>query len=128
MRRVFALTVAALLLLCSVAASPALAHSAFLGSTPEPGTRLGTSPREVALEFTEALNERLSKASVVAVTGGEPVHGVEQSASGKQLTLRLTRPLPRGAYRVRWHTVSTDDGHALEGSFSFGVRAPAVGG
>ena len=29
---------------------------------------------------------------------------------------------------VRWHSVSTDDGHALEGSFSFGVRASALGG
>jgi len=35
--------------------------------------------------------------------------------------------LPTGAYRLSWHTVSTEDGHALEGSFSFGVRAAAVG-
>ncbi len=127
MRRVLALTVAALLL-CSVAASPALGHSAFLGSTPEPGTRLGASPREVSLKFTEPLNERLSKASIVAVPGREIVRGVAPSASGKRLSLRATQPLRRGAYRVRWHTVSTEDGHALEGSFSFGVRAAAVGG
>ena len=33
--------------------------------------------------------------------------------------------LATGAYRVDWHTVSTEDGHALEGAFSFGVRADA---
>src|SRR5688500_8650617 len=35
------------------------------------------------------------------------------------------RELAAGAYRVDWHTVSTEDGHALEGAFSFGVRADA---
>ena len=33
-----------------------------------------------------------------------------------------------GAYRVDWHTVSTTDGHELEGSFGFGVRVAAAGG
>ena len=36
------------------------------------------------------------------------------------------RPLARGAYRVQWRTVGTRDGHLLEGSFSFGVRASAA--
>jgi hypothetical protein len=30
-----------------------------------------------------------------------------------------------GAYEVLWRTVSTEDGHALEGAFGFGVRASA---
>jgi putative copper export protein len=45
-----------------------------------------------------------------------------------EMALRPARPLPRGSYRVEWHSVSTDDGHELEGSFSFGVQAPALGG
>ena len=36
--------------------------------------------------------------------------------------------MPRGSYRVEWHSVSAEDGHELEGSFSFGVQAPALGG
>lgn len=47
--------------------------------------------------------------------------------TGKRLLLRTDSTLTRGAYRVRWHTVSTEDGHALEGEFSFGVRAAAGG-
>ncbi|HLB21951.1 MAG TPA: CopD family protein, partial [Solirubrobacteraceae bacterium] len=45
-----------------------------------------------------------------------------------EMALRPAYALARGSYRVEWHSVSTDDGHELEGSFSFGVQAPALGG
>jgi hypothetical protein len=32
-----------------------------------------------------------------------------------------------GAHPVDWQPFSTEDGHALEGNFSFGVRAASVG-
>lgn len=106
-------------------APPAFGHAAFLGSQPEPGTRLESSPAQVALSFTEPLNERLSRVSLVAVAGGRET-AVRTEASAKRLLLRPRRGLATGTYRVRWHTVSTEDGHALEGSFSFGVRAAAA--
>src|SRR5436190_1809727 len=109
----------------AVFAPAAGAHSAFLGSTPEPGTRLSRAPLRVTLSFTESLNDRLSKASLVDADGKRVT--VSSAVSGKRLAVTPTRRLARGAYRVSWHTVSTEDGHALEGSFSFGVRAPAVG-
>lgn len=80
----------------------------------------------MTLTFTEPLNERLSRASMVSVTGGREAD-VAVAASAKGLVLRPKRELAAGAYRVSWHTVSTEDGHALEGTFSFGVRAPAAG-
>jgi hypothetical protein len=46
-------------------------------------------------------------------------------ADKRRLVLTPERRLERGAYQVRWHTVSTEDGHALEGAFAFGVRAAA---
>ncbi len=104
----------------------AFGHSSFLRSSPLPGTRLGASPREVTLTFTEALNARLTKAALVRLGSG-PDAPSDSSVSGHRLTVGPTRELARGAYRVDWHSVSTDDGHALEGSFSFGVRASAVG-
>ncbi|UTI67109.1 CopD family protein [Paraconexibacter antarcticus] len=122
----FIVFVALVVVLCS--AGSAGAHSAFLGATPEPGARLGSSPASVRLVFTEPLNDRLSKASIVAVSSGKQL-AVRNSVSGKRLTVTLpAQALMRGAYRVQWHTVSTEDGHALEGTFSFGVRAAAVGG
>jgi copper transport protein len=108
-------------------AAPALGHAAFVGSEPTPGVRLEEPPQRVVLSFTEPLNRRLSRATLVHSDGTEaPVDA--QAASDRRLIVRPAQPLRTGSYRVVWHTVSTEDGHALEGSFSFGVRAPAVGG
>ncbi|MGH2949309.1 MAG: copper resistance CopC family protein, partial [Solirubrobacteraceae bacterium] len=108
-------------------AAPAFGHAAFVGSEPEPGVRLELAPQRVVLMFTEPLNRRLSRVTVVGPDGRE-VADAAQAASDRRLVVRPARPLGTGAYRVRWHTVSTEDGHALEGSFSFGVRAAAAGG
>lgn len=108
-------------------APPAFGHAAFLGAQPEPGLRLEASPTEVVLSFTEPLNARLSRATLVAVADDKEAEATTE-ASAQRLLLRPEGELPRGAYRVRWHTVSTEDGHALEGTFSFGVRAAAAGG
>jgi copper transport protein len=120
---VAAMAVCALLL----PTAPAFGHAAFVGSEPEPGVRLEQAPQRVVLSFTEPLNRRLSRATLVTTDGGE-VAVEAQAASDQRLVLRPARALGTGAYTVRWHTVSTEDGHALEGSFSFGVRAPAAGG
>ncbi len=108
-------------------APAAFGHAAFVGSAPEPGARLKRSPQRVVLTFTEPLNRSLSRATLVGVDGRErdvAARGVDN----RRLILKPKAGLDRGAYRVRWHTVSTEDGHALEGSFSFGLRAPAAGG
>ncbi len=105
----------------------ALGHAAFLGSSPEPGKRLGTAPRQVTLNFTEPLNVRLSAVKVYAAKDDRPLRVTAKPRRGRQLVVTPSRRLATGAYRLAWHTVSTQDGHALEGSFSFGVRAPADG-
>lgn len=107
-------------------AGNAFGHAAFVGAEPAPGVRLDQAPQRVVLTFTGPLNRRLSRATLVRVDGASVAIEV-QAASERRLILRPAGPLDPGAYRVRWHTVSTEDGHALEGSFSFGVRAPAVG-
>jgi len=106
--------------------SAAFGHAAFVGSDPESGQRVELAPRQVTLRFTEPLNLRLS--SVEVVRGGERLDVGVRGGRGQQLVITPKRPLPTGAYRLTWHTVSSEDGHALEGSFSFGVRAAATGG
>ena len=121
-----ALSVSGLVLACSP--STALAHADFEGSTPPPGTRRASPPGEVVMRFNEALNRRLSTAAIYqAQTGRRTAASVRFPAAG-EMALRPARSLPRGSYRVEWHSVSTDDGHELEGSFSIGVQAPALGG
>lgn len=126
MRRVL-VVIAAALGTGLVAAPGASAHSAFLGSSPAPGQRLGGGPASVRLRFTGPLNERLSSATIRRAAGAG-ASGTRTEVVGRTLVLRPSGELPAGAYRVSWHTVSTVDGHVLEGAFSFGVRVPAVGG
>jgi copper transport protein len=136
-RRVTAITVkpllahAALALLLGLvllgAASPsAFAHAAFLDSSPHAGGRLQASPPQIVLQFTEPLNRPLSNATLVNAATGKRIAVTKLRAKDNQLALRPVDPLPRAPYGVEWHTVSTVDGHALEGSFGFGVRTAAA--
>jgi copper transport protein len=106
-----------LLLVLSLTAAPAWAHAGFVSSNPEPGTELGSAPGIVTLRFTEPLNERLSRAEVLS-PDGELFEGTPEESG--DIVVRLTTNAP-GIYRVTWRTVSTVDGHTLEGSFEFGV-------
>ena len=125
MRRLLALP--ALLIALATAlvwAGPAFGHAAYVGSDPAPGQRLEASPGRVTLVFTEPLNPRLARATLRRAAGG-PAVPVALRAERRRLVVVPERRLSRGAYRVDWHAVSTEDGHALEGAFAFGVRAAA---
>jgi copper transport protein len=100
----------------------ALGHAAFLQSNPAPGTRLQSGPAQISLDFTEPINRGLSNASLIDIDTGDPVSATVSSGRDRQLVLQPRTRLAKGAYRVDWHTVSTLDGHALEGGFGFGVR------
>ena len=104
-------------LVLSIMAVPARAHAGFVSSNPEPGAELGSPPGVVTLRFSEPLNERLSRAEVLSPDGRRFEGAPEESG---EIVLRLTTNAP-GIYRVTWKTVSTIDGHTLEGSFEFGV-------
>jgi copper transport protein len=106
----------------------ASAHAYFLASAPAPGKRVERSPRRVKLEFTEPLNHSLSKATIVNLATSKAVRSKVLPAPSRELILKPVAPLSTAAYRVDWFSVSTDDGHALAGQFSFGVRTKAVGG
>lgn len=112
----------------AVLAPSAFGHASFLESTPVAGERLQAAPGQVTLRFTEPLIPKLTTASLVDVDSGDRVQAGTRAGEERELILTPARELDAGAYRVEWHTVSTEDGHALEGSFGFGVRADAVGG
>jgi copper transport protein len=113
-----------------VAAIPSVAwgHASFLGAQPEPGTRLPAGPSQIAMTFSEPLNRELSTAKLVNLNSGARVPATVGTSGERQLILRPQVRLGRAPYRVEWHTVSTLDGHPLEGAYSFGVRTAAVGG
>jgi methionine-rich copper-binding protein CopC/putative copper export protein len=119
------LAVTACLLVLLALPAGAHAHAAFVGSVPQAGARLEAAPERIILSFTEPLNTKLTRAEVTGPRG-ERVDVDVSTPVADRLIVRPRGELTRGAYVVKWHTVSTEDGHALEGVFSFGVRAPAA--
>jgi copper transport protein len=115
MRRV--LLVAGIVLGLWLAPTAAWAHAGIVSSNPEPGAQLGSAPGVVTLRFSEPLNERLSSAEVLSPDGTR-FEGTPEPAG--EIAVRLTTNA-QGIYQVTWTTVSSVDGHALEGSFEFGV-------
>jgi methionine-rich copper-binding protein CopC len=121
---VFLLVVAGL----AASAAPASGHASYLGSDPAPGERLDRTPRRIVLRFTEPLNRSLSAAALYDVASGRRIAARLTSPVATELAVFPIGRVSRAPYRVEWHSVSADDGHALEGSFSFGVRSAAVPG
>lgn len=101
------------------------AHAILVQSQPVPGMELGSSPVQITATFGEPLNRQLSNLTVIG-PGGSPVHvRVSVAAGGMELVVRPLARLARGIYQVRWHSVSADDGHALDGAYYFGVQSSA---
>lgn len=119
------LGLAVLLLISSPSAAGA--HSALESSDPAPGARLGIAPQQLVLHFNEPLARRLTTAAIYS-RGGRRVLANIGFPAALDIALKPASELPRGSYRVVWHSVSTEDGHELEGSFSFGVQVAAIGG
>jgi len=105
-----------------LSAPAAWGHAAFLESQPEAGTRLESGPGEIRLEFTEPLNPALTQATLLDASTGEEVPTQVVAGEEKELIIRPQERLGRAPYEVDWQTVSTVDGHTLEGSFGFGVQ------
>jgi len=122
MKRALGLTLAAALLLPSSAA----AHASLVRTEPAESTRLGASPTVVRLSFSERPDAALSRVRVLDAAGRERQSGPATPVAGDARTLGVpVPPLLRGSYTVSYRAVAADDGHATEGSFSFGVRAAA---
>ncbi len=108
----------------SLVAPPAAAHAGFVSGTPEPGSTLSTAPGLVVVDFSEPLNQELSRASVTSPDG---VTSAGELTDDMQITVALSTNV-QGIYEVSWTTVSIVDGHTLTGTFAFGVGvAPGPG-
>jgi len=120
--RASALGLIGLLVLAPVAS----AHALLISSSPPPGAGLGSAPTAITATFSEPLNRPLSMLTLTT-SGGRTVRATVTGDGPTRLVMRPAHGLGRGVYEVRWHTVSADDGHTAQGSYSFGVRAPVLG-
>jgi copper transport protein len=86
---------------------------------------MSSSPAQITATFSEPLNQQLSNLAVTG-PGGSPVRArLTTTAGGTELIVRPFSQLARGIYQVRWHSVSADDGHTLDGTYYFGVQSSA---
>ncbi len=104
-------------------AAPAVAwsHAALLRTDPAASVLVNTSPKQVALVFSESVEPRFAIVSVTdagaqQLTSGPP----RRSASNPNELDVPVHELPEGWYLVVWRVISVD-GHPVRGAFTFAV-------
>jgi copper transport protein len=118
---------ATVLLLLVLWPAHASAHAILVRSSPPPGAELHSAPAVIGAGFSEPLNPQLSGLTLNGPRGSR-VSGVLGNSRATGLTFTPRKRLAQGVYEIRWHSVSADDGHALDGTYYFGVGAAAPAG
>ena len=93
-----------------------LAHPVYVKSTPQASQAVATSPHEVDVFFTEPIELKYSKISVVgpdgkAVDNNDP-HNVGGDTASIGVSLKPN--LPDGVYTVSTKVLSAVDGHVVD--------------
>ncbi|MDX2137760.1 MAG: copper resistance protein CopC [Chloroflexota bacterium] len=103
------------------------AHSNLERSEPTANASLAETPEEIRLWFTEPLEAAFSSFRLLDSNGIQVDTPASQldPVDEHQLFMDVTA-LPDGLYTVVWYVVSGTDGHATEGSFSFGINAAPI--
>ena len=114
------------------------AHASLESSSPAANAVLERGPVEIVLRFDEDVEASLSTIEVFDGEGaavpvgepasGEPLAGAATSDDGSVVAAPFPdgASLPDGLYAVRW-TVTSLDGHVIEGAFAFQVGTAAGG-
>lgn len=112
------------LLICLMLAAAASAHAELERSEPAANAVLHNSPPEIRLWFTEPLETAFSRIHLFDSRGQEVTLPAAQVApeNAHQLFVPLP-PLASGTYTVNWSALSSADGHATRGSYSFSIGA-----
>lgn len=115
------------LLFGAIGAAPAQGHTDLAGSSPTAGARLGDSPSELELRFTENISREFAQVSLTR--GEQPAERLQVSTSGPVLTAAV--PPPRAGTvpgRIAWtvsYRVVSADGHPITGTLEFTAPAGA---
>jgi copper transport protein len=105
------------------APAAAFAHATLEEPSPGYRQRLESGPPAITLRFDQAVTA-FPDSIVVRSEDGKVVSDEAASGVGGTVVLAPVRTLPRGAYTVRWHVLSSD-GHPISGVYTFGVRVAA---
>ena len=109
--------------LVSVAFSTAaFAHAQLQKAAPAVGSTIASSPSEIRLKYSEAVEPRFSGLTLAAQDGASQPIGPVSVNSGDPTVLvaKVGQTLKPGTYKVTWHVVSVDT-HRTQGSFVFTI-------
>ncbi len=104
-------------------AGPASAHTALVGSDPENGATMTSSPASIALDF----NENIGSSPQVAVVApdGSAVEVTNIQAVDRQVTADVADVGQRGTYALSYRVVSAD-GHPVTATVKYEVTTGSV--
>jgi methionine-rich copper-binding protein CopC len=108
-------------LLLRLGISLANAHALLDHADPRVGNTVKSPPQAISLWFTQTVEPAFSTIEVRDAAGARVDTGKASVDAADRKLLRVpVKPLPPGAYTVRWHVLSVDT-HITEGNFSFHV-------
>ena len=117
----------ALLAASSVAfAPPPATHATLVSSEPTANSRLTASPPRVRLVYSEPVEGRLARVTLVPTTGAPIVLRAGADPRDVHAVIAVVDSLAPGSYRVEWRVVSAD-GHPVDGKFVFAVGDTTLG-
>jgi copper resistance protein C len=103
----------------------ALAHAQLVRSEPAARSTISQAPTRIQLWFSERLEPAYATASVWDETGKQVDRGDARVDPDDPTRLAVSTPnLPPGRYTVRFRVLSID-GHVVQSSYTFTLRAPA---
>jgi copper transport protein len=114
--------VAAAVLFALAFPGAALAHATLESTTPRFGHELQVAPKTIELHFDQYV--KLLSPSAIKVLNDKGVDFARSSRTQGTNVIAGIKPLPAGAYTVRWQAISADS-HVVSGVWTFGVRVPA---
>ena len=118
------MALAFLLLLAATSAmarSPALvpgAHATLISSEPAANSRLTASPSRIRLVFSEPVEGRLARVTLVRASGQPLRLRADADPRDVNAVIAVIDSIAPGGYRVNWRVVSAD-GHPVDGTFAF---------
>jgi methionine-rich copper-binding protein CopC len=116
-----ALSAALLLLVVGLHGTTASAHAYPTESIPNNGAIVRDTPREVRIQFTEAVELTFSQITVKSAKGKVVSQGKLRQLANDTLAIDLL-PLAAGNYSVEWQALSVDT-HITDGVLRFTVAS-----
>jgi copper transport protein len=113
----------AAIVLATVPASPALAHSTLVATEPPRDAIVEHSPDRVLLRFDERVETALGSIRVYDGAGERVDAERITRPAPESVAVRIDGPLERGTYTVAWRVISADS-DPISGAWVFHVQAP----